>query len=78
MIKDDIIEELEQIPEAKLVELYDLIHYFRLGLLSEQDSKIDKTLCLQTLAKVKRGDMTDFTEIDDVDAHIAALRNEVN
>lgn len=78
MIKDDIIEELEHIPEAKLVELYDLIHYFRLGLLSEQDSKIDKTLCLQTLAKVKRGDLADFTEIDDVDAHIAALRNEVN
>ncbi|MBU2569662.1 MAG: hypothetical protein KJ725_06415 [Gammaproteobacteria bacterium] len=48
MIKDDIIEELEQIPEAKLVELYDLIHYFRLGLLTEQDSKIDQTLCLQT------------------------------
>lgn len=78
MIKDDIIEELEHIPEAKLVELYDLIHYFRLGLLSEQDSKIDKTLCLQTLAKVKRGDLADFTEIDDVDAHIAALRHEVN
>ncbi|MBE0435291.1 MAG: hypothetical protein IBX56_05740 [Methylomicrobium sp.] len=78
MIKDDIIEELEQIPEAKLVELYDLIHYFRLGLLTEQDSKIDKTLCLQTLAKVKRGDMTGFTEIDDVDAHIAALKNEVS
>ncbi|HBA67404.1 MAG TPA: hypothetical protein DCZ48_14765 [Methylococcaceae bacterium] len=78
MIKDDIIEELEHIPEAKLVELYDLIHYFRLGVLSEQDSKIDKTLCLQTLAKVKRGDLADFTEIDDVDAHIAALRNEVN
>ncbi len=36
MIRDDILEELKQIPEAKLAEVYDLIHYFRLGLQSEQ------------------------------------------
>jgi hypothetical protein len=27
-----IVEELQDIPEDKLAELYDLIHYFRLGL----------------------------------------------
>jgi hypothetical protein len=27
-----IIQELQDIPEDKLAELYDLIHYFRLGL----------------------------------------------
>ncbi len=32
MIQDDIINELKYIPEAKLIEIYDLIHYFRLGL----------------------------------------------
>ncbi|MDV3352470.1 hypothetical protein SPB21_17135 [Leptothoe sp. ISB3NOV94-8A] len=30
-----IIHELQVIPEEKLVELYDLIHYFRLGLAKE-------------------------------------------
>ncbi len=27
-----IVQELQDIPEDKLAELYDLIHYFRLGL----------------------------------------------
>ncbi len=31
MIQDEIINELQYIPEAKFFELYDLIHYFRLG-----------------------------------------------
>ena len=36
MIQEQIIKELKQIPEDKLAELYDLIHYFRLGLEIEQ------------------------------------------
>lgn len=32
MIINKIIQELEQIPEEKLAEIYDLIHYFRVGL----------------------------------------------
>ncbi|TAF07161.1 MAG: hypothetical protein EAZ76_18210 [Nostocales cyanobacterium] len=32
MIIHKIIQELEQIPEEKLAEIYDLIHYFRVGL----------------------------------------------
>jgi hypothetical protein len=30
--KDAIINELQYIPEPKLSALYDLIHYFRLGI----------------------------------------------
>jgi hypothetical protein len=32
MIIHKIIQELEQIPEEKLSEIYDLIQYFRVGL----------------------------------------------
>lgn len=86
MIQDDIINELQYIPEAKLIELYDLIHYFRLGLNNEaakqssqeMDFKIDKTMCLSTLEKIKQGDFSSFSEIDDVNEHIDNLRNEIN
>jgi len=86
MIQDDIINELQYIPEAKLIELYDLIHYFRLGLncevakqsSQEENFEIDKTLCLNTLKKIKQGDFSNFSEIDDVDAHIENLKNEIS
>ena len=68
MIQDDIISELKYIPEAKLFELYDLIHYFRLGLTSEtekntndEDLKIDTALCLTTLEKIKKDYFSRFT-----------------
>lgn len=32
MLIQKIVRELQDIPEEKLAELYDLIHYFRLGL----------------------------------------------
>ena len=32
MLIQKIIQELQDIPEEKLAELYDVIHYFRLGL----------------------------------------------
>jgi hypothetical protein len=35
MLQDQIITELKQIPKDKLAEVYDLIHYFRIGLVSE-------------------------------------------
>jgi hypothetical protein len=35
MLQDQIISELKQIPNDKLAEVYDLIHYFRIGLASE-------------------------------------------
>ena len=32
MIIQKIIDELKEIPEEKLTQIYELIHYFRLGL----------------------------------------------
>lgn len=85
MIQDDIISELQYIPEAKLIELYDIIHYFRLGLTSEtvkqeieDDFKIDEQACLDALAKIKRGDKSGLTEIGNVKDYIINLKNEIN
>ena len=39
MLQEQIIEEIKQIPNNKLVEIYDLIHYFRLGLTQEKQSQ---------------------------------------
>ena len=36
MLQEQIINEINQIQSEKLNKLYDLIHYFRLGLLYEQ------------------------------------------
>lgn len=34
-LQTKLIEEIKQIPNDKLAEIYDLIHYFRLGLKQE-------------------------------------------
>jgi hypothetical protein len=81
MIQDDIINELQYIPEFKLVEIYEFIHNIRLGFgnqLAQNEFKIDKTRCLNTLAKIKQGDFSDFSEIEDIDLHIQHLKNEIN
>ena len=39
MLEKKIIAELKQIPEHKLGEIYDLIHYFRIGLAHENQVK---------------------------------------
>jgi hypothetical protein len=36
ILHEQIIEEIKQIPNDKRVEIYDLIHYFRLGLNQEK------------------------------------------
>jgi hypothetical protein len=36
MLIEKIYQELQDIPEDRLAEIYDLIHYFRLGLGQEQ------------------------------------------
>ena len=38
MIQEQLIEEIKLIPEDRLTEIYDLIHYFRLGL--KQDATV--------------------------------------
>lgn len=86
MIRDDIINELQYIPEARLADVFDFIHSFRLKLaketeelsLQEDDFKIDVPMCLKTLEKIKKGDFSGFTEIDDIDVHIQNLKNEIN
>ena len=39
ILQEQIIEEIKQIPNDKLVEIYDLIHYFRLGVAQEEQSQ---------------------------------------
>ena len=36
ILQDQIIEEIKQIPSDKLAEIYDLVHYFRLGVTQEK------------------------------------------
>lgn len=38
MLQQQLIEEIKQIPNEKLAEVYDLIHYFRLGLAQEKQT----------------------------------------
>ena len=40
ILQEQIINEIKQVPNDKLAEIYDLIHYFRIGL--EQEKKINK------------------------------------
>ncbi|MDT9197313.1 hypothetical protein H4N54_05690 [Limnospira fusiformis KN01] len=40
MLIEKIIQELQAIPEDKLTEIYDLIHYFRLGLNPEKSATV--------------------------------------
>jgi len=86
MIQDDIINELKYIPESRLHELFQIVHSFRLGVfktafdesINNDEEKIDKTLCLSTLEKIKQGNLAGFSEIEDVDRHIQNLKNEIN
>jgi hypothetical protein len=39
MLHEQLIEEIKQIPSEKLAEIYDLIHYFRLGLAQENPTE---------------------------------------
>jgi len=40
MLIEKIIQELRDIPEDKLAEIYDLIHYFRIGLSQENSQPL--------------------------------------
>ncbi|GEM_PF-587741 len=83
-IQQQIMQELADIPEPKLFELYDLIHYFKLGLIhekksmQEEDFKIDAQACLEAFEKIQRGDKSGLTEIGDIDEYIENLRYEVS
>ena len=86
MIQDNIINELNYIPESRLHELYQIVHSFRLGIIktafdesmNNDEEKIDVTLCLSTLEKIKQGNLAGFSEIEDIDRHTKNLKNEIN
>lgn len=65
MLLQKIIQELQNIPEDKLAEIYDLIHYFRLGLNQENTqpasvTDLPRAACTERLApsgvEVSRGE----------------------
>jgi hypothetical protein len=39
MLQEQLIDEIKQIPNEKLAEIYDLIHSFRLGLMQERQTE---------------------------------------
>ena len=57
-IQQQILLELTDIPEPKLFELYDLIHYFKLGLIHEKKlpsqnlTATDKAQKYQAITKI--------------------------
>lgn len=62
MLQDQLIEEIKQIPDEKLAEVYDLVHYFRLGLAQEQQAANQKKQRPIGLAKGKFAVPTGFHE----------------
>jgi len=43
--------------------------------IEDEDLKIDKDRCLRTLQKIQQGDLSGFSEIKDVKAHIQDLKH---
>lgn len=43
----------------------------------DEDLKIDKNLCLRTLPKIKQGDLSNFSKIDDIKTYIQNLKYEI-
>ena len=55
MIIEKIIDELNKIPEDKLDQIYELIHYFRLGLNQEEFTDPDDTPTAQVVEGIQQG-----------------------
>ena len=55
MIIQKIIDELNEIPEEKLTQIYELIHYFRLGLNQEKAIDPDDTPTPQVIEGIQQG-----------------------
>ena len=55
MIQDDIINELQYIPETKLRELYELIHSFRLRFNSENRNLAEQQALAGSLKEYTNG-----------------------
>ncbi|MHB8545027.1 MAG: hypothetical protein ACYC9S_13655 [Leptospirales bacterium] len=44
ILRNRILEEIQRIPERKLEEVYDLLHYFRIGLASSEPIPVSSVL----------------------------------
>jgi hypothetical protein len=53
MLIDKIIQELREIPEDKLAEIYDIIHYFRIGL--EREFSAEETPTEIVIEGIRQG-----------------------
>ncbi len=55
MIIQKIIDELNKIPEDKLNQIYEFIHYFRLGLNQEESTDPDDTPTSEVIEGIQQG-----------------------
>jgi hypothetical protein len=58
LLQEKIIKEVNLIPENKLAEIYDLIHYFRLGVKQAQQTE-SKELLMPRQAGILSGQLSD-------------------
>ncbi len=70
LLQQQIIDEIQSIPESKLAEVYDLIHYFRLGIQheAEQSKKTEKDLYPLRGTNIDFPNPTDIVALNDWDA----------
>ncbi len=43
-VRDRVVKEIQLIPEHKLAEIYDLVHYFRVGLQQGSSGTVDQIM----------------------------------
>lgn len=74
MIEQQVIAELQQIPEHKLLEIYDLIHYFRLGIAHENQVKQSQKRQLGSLSKLGQSQNKTYRIPDDFNEPLDDLK----
>ena len=62
----------------KLVQYSWTMNIMKSDLYMGDEFEIDLELFLQTLAKLKQGDFSNFTEIENIESHIQNLRNAIS
>ena len=65
MLQEQVIAEIKQVPNDKLIDVYQLIHYFRLGLLHEQQNQPKNNLYPLRGTKIVYKNPTESVAIDD-------------
>jgi hypothetical protein len=64
MLQEQIFDEIKQIPSEKLAEIYDLIHYFRIGLLHGQTTAAKPSA--QSFSERWRGQFHSYYETETI------------